>query len=325
MRILIVTGIVLLFSSCLSAGEAGVQTSSIEAKNAIIAQSSVDSFPTFDTEHFRIIHQAQTCDVEKIADLLNHTYERFHAVFSDIGFAVDTPKEKLTWICFDDFSRFSNYALRADKTDLSWLSSYYSTKTNVVAIVKPDKLSDAPRRNLSSVPESGGDILAISATPESKNQADTVRVAHEAAHQLSFNTGLQKRNVMYPLWASEGLATMFETALSGSRDTIRGSRLVEMRKHNRLCRLSEFVTITRLPSDPELQKDFYAQAWGLFRFLSERHKDDLVKYFAELYKLKPGPRGKAVLYNEFVGSFGSVKQMDKSWSDFITGLSPAQQ
>jgi hypothetical protein len=325
MRILIVTGIVLLFSSCLSAGEAGVQTSSIESKNAIIAQISVDSFPAFDTEHFRIIHQAQTCDVEKIADLLNHTFEQFHAVFSDIGFAVDTPKEKLTWICFDDFSRFSNYALRADKTDLSWLSSYYSTKTNVVAIVKPDKLSDAPRRNLSSVPESGGDILAISATPESQNQADTVRVAHEAAHQLSFNTGLQKRNVMYPLWASEGLATMFETALSGSCDTIRGSRLVEMRKHNRLCRLSEFVTITRLPSDPELQKDFYAQAWGLFRFLSERHKDDLVKYFAELYKLKPGPRGKTVLYNEFVGSFGSVKQMDKSWSDFIAGLSASPQ
>jgi Protein of unknown function (DUF1570) len=326
MRILIFIEIVLSFSSCLSAGDAGIQTSSPETENAIIAPvCSAGSFATFNTEHFRIIHQAQTCDIEKIAGLLNLAYERFHSVFSDIGFAVDSPKEKLTWICFDDSGRFNDYALQADKIDLSWLSSYYSTKTNVVAIVKPDKIPDVSKRSLSRVPESSGDILAISVTPESQNEADTVRLVHEAAHQLAFNTGLQKRNVMYPLWVSEGLATMFETALSGSCDTVRGGRLVEMRRHNRLCKLSEFITITRLPSDADAQKDFYAQAWGLFRFLSEHHKDGLVKYFAGLYQLKPGPRNKTSLYSEFVGSFGSVKQMDKSWLDFIGGLSAAGQ
>jgi hypothetical protein len=98
-----------------------------------------------------------------------------------------------------------------------------------------------------------------------------------------------------------------------------------MQKNNRLCRLSEFVTITRLPSDTKLQKDFYAQAWGLFRFLSENRKDGLVKYFAQLYELKPGPRNKTTLCSEFVGSFGPVEQIDKSWLDFIGGLSAKQQ
>jgi hypothetical protein len=326
MRILSVIGIVLLFSSCLHAGDAGIPKTSFEAENAIISPGcSVNSLAAFNTEHFRIIRQAQTCDIDKIAGLLNHTYERFHAVFSDIGFAVDSPKENLTWICFDDSRSFNNYTAQADKMDLSWLSSYYSTKTNIVAIIKPGEISDAPKRSVSCVPESSGNILAISVNPESQNEADTVRVAHEAAHQLAFNTGMQKRNVMYPLWVSEGLATMFETAFSGSCDTIRSSRLVEMQKHNRLCRLSEFITITRLPPDAERQKDFYAQAWGVFKFLSENHKDGLVNYFAELYKLEPGPRSKTSLYNEFVGSFGSVKQMDKSWLDFLKKLSRTPQ
>ena len=33
---------------------------------------------------------------------------------------------------------------------------------------------------------------------------------HEAAHQISFNMGIQIRNVDYPFWFSEGLACGFE-------------------------------------------------------------------------------------------------------------------
>ena len=156
MRILSAIGIVLLFSSCLHAGDTGTQTSSLEAENAIIASSCpADSYATLNTEHFRIVHQAKTGDIEKIAGLLNLAYERFHVVFSDIGFAVDSPKEKLTWIYFDDSSRFKKYALKADKTDLSWLSSYYSTKTNMVAIVKSGKISDVSGHSLSRASEAG--------------------------------------------------------------------------------------------------------------------------------------------------------------------------
>ncbi len=35
-------------------------------------------------------------------------------------------------------------------------------------------------------------------------------LTHEMTHQLAYNSGLQKRGVMYPLWVSEGLATFFE-------------------------------------------------------------------------------------------------------------------
>jgi hypothetical protein len=326
MRKLIAIGIVLLFSSCLHAGDRGTQTPSIEAGNAIIASSCPSgSFTTFNTEYFTIIHQAQTNDIVKIADLLNRSYEQFHVVFSDIGFAVDTPKEKLTWLCFDDYSRFNDYAMKADKTDLSRLNSYYSTKTNIVAMVKPDRIPDISGQSSSRGTELGGDILAIDTAPESQKEADAVMVVHEAAHQFAFNSGIQQRGVMYPFWASEGLATTFETAFSGSCDAIRSGRLIEMRKHHRLCKLSEFVTITRLPADADAQKDYYAQAWGFFRFLSEHHKTELVKYFAGLYKLQKGPRGKAALCSEFAGAFGSVAKIDKSWLDFVDRLSTVKQ
>ena len=148
---------------------------------------------------------------------------------------------------------------------------------------------------------------------------------HEAAHQLAFNAGLQKRGVMYPVWVSEGLATMFEAGAPESFDSIRCRRLDEMRKNKRLFRLEEFVAITRLPADAERQKDFYAQAWGLFRFLSDYHNESLKNYFSRLYKLEPGPRSKHALNSEFVNAFGSIDKMNKSWLDFLQGHTSAQQ
>jgi hypothetical protein len=318
MRRLLATNFVLLLSCSICLGVP-------DESSMRVPGCSADSFVALDTGHFRIIHQAQNPDIEKIAGLLDIAYERFHFVFSDIGFALKSPKENLTWICFDDSGRFNNYALKADKANLSWLTSYYSTKTNIVAIVKPGQTPDSPGRTLSNAPATSNNILAANAAPELQNQADTVRIMHEAAHQLAFNTGLQKRNVMYPLWVSEGLATMFETACSGSCDSARNSRLAEMQKNHRLRPLSEFVTITTLPADAELQKDFYAQACGLFEFLSQNHKDKLTKYFAVLYDLKTGPRTKKVLCKEFIASFGPIEKIDKSWLDYVAGLSPKPQ
>ena len=309
MRILITIGIVLFFSSCLCAGQADVKPFSSE-------------FAVYNSTHFKINHQAETRDAENIAGLLELAYERFDAVFTNKGFILHTPNDKLEWICFAKPEHFNSYAMSADKRDLSWLSSYYSTKTNIVAIVKPDKIPAPQKTHLPDSGEPGSVLLAITMEQPS---GDTVKLMHEAAHQLAFNRGLQKRNVMYPLWISEGLATSFEETLSSPRETKRNQRLVEMQKNNRLLPLDEFVTITRLPADAELQKDFYAQAYGLFQFASEHRKDSLKNYLAELYKLESGPRSKHTLGVEFVSAFGPVEQINQSWLDYVQGLCAAKQ
>jgi len=302
MRPLIIIGIVLSFSSCLCAGDAAVQPFSSE-------------FAEYSSAHFKITHQAQTGDAENIAVLLELAYERFDNVFTGKGFVLSPPADKLEWICFAKTENFNSYAMSADNRDLSWLSSYYSTKTNKVAIVKPDKIPSLQNPVLHDSGEPGSVLLAINSTPETAG--DTAKIMHEAAHQLAFNTGLQKRNVMYPLWISEGLASSFEDVLSCPNEAKRNQRLVEMQKNNRLYPLAEFVTITRLPADAERQKDFYAQAQAMFQFLSEHRKENLKNYLAGLYKLEPGPRSQYALATEFAAAFGPVEE---PWLNYIAGF-----
>jgi len=282
----------LLFSACLYAGDAEAQSFSSE-------------FAVYNSAHFKLIHQTNTGVAENIAGLLELAYERFDNVFTGMGFVLQPPNDKLEWICFAKPEHFNNYAISADKTDLSWLSSYYSTKTNVVAIVKPEKIP-AMQKPLST-PTNEPDSILLALSP-----GDTVKITHEAGHQLAFNRGLQKRNVMYPLWLSEGLACSFEQTPQAQRN----QRLVEMQKNKRLLPLDEFVTITRLPADPERQKDFYAQAQALFQFLCEHRKDNLKNYLAGLYKLQPGPRCQRTLIAEFVSAFGPVEKISQSWLSY---------
>jgi len=264
------------------------------------------------TEHFTIIHQPQSGNLDEMAGLLEAAYERFNVLFGNNGFTLKAPDGKLAWIYFDRPEYFNDYALSADKMDLSWLSSYYSIKTNKVALLKQDEISAA--QNDSANQQNYGTILAQHSLADSK---DNTRIMHEAAHQLSFNTGIQKRGVMYPLWVSEGLATMLETMLSDCSQNRRSQNLSQMLKNKSLISLDEFVTVTQLPQEIEKQKDFYAQSCGFYQYLWENHKDKLKIYLDCLYKLQPGPRSKYALRHEFINAFGSLEQMDKSWLNFI--------
>ncbi len=277
------------------------------------------SFSAFTSSNFRIVHDADKTEAEKIAQLLEATYQQFQSTFKSRGFELRNPEDKLMWVCFSDCGRFNSYALEADGMDLSWLSGYYSAKTNVVAIIKPHEVAKwQDNQQEDTNRDFNGDILAITSVPGA--HPDAVKIMHEAAHQFAFNTGLQKRRVMYPLWLSEGLATSFEGGQIFGSDDIRMGRLAEMYHQGRLVPLNEFVTMTRLPAEARLHKDIYAQAYGLFNFLCKRHSGELKNYLAEMYKLEPGWRSTQVLHREFVSVFGPIDELENSWRQFILSL-----
>ena len=144
---------------------------------------------------------------------------------------------------------------------------------------------------------------------------------HEAAHQLAFNTGLQKQKVMYPIWVSEGLASNFENCIPADDEHIRQKRLLTMYRENRLIPLNEFILLTRMPEDSAQRKDIYAQACVFFKFLSEEHTDSFKNYMADLYDVRTGWRSRAALHTEFISAFGPIKEMDKSWNAYLKSLS----
>jgi len=209
-----------------------------------------------------------------------------------------------------------------ENQNLSWLSGYYSAKTNIVTIVSPEQIS---KWQVNAHRNSSPDIIACPPDAET----DMAKVLHEVAHQLSFNSGLQKRKVLYPLWASEGLAMFFERSFlieyfKSSRYTeIRANQLVQLYNKNKLIPLEKFISMSRLDQEDNAI-DVYAQAWGFFDFLCERKAMSLKRYFSDLYDNKPGFRDQKTICNEFIRAFGSMDQLELQWKNFLEVLSARQ-
>lgn len=151
---------------------------------------------------------------------------------------------------------------------------------------------------------------------------DTARLTHELAHQLAFNSGLQKRGVMYPFWVSEGLATNFEfESLAGSGfeqcSTARCGCLIKMRDAGELVPLQQFLVQTKVPADAARSRRYYAQAWAFFQFVLTQRSEDLQRYLGRLAQLPPGCRNAKVLLREFTHAFGSPEEIEGSWNVFL--------
>ncbi|OHB78512.1 MAG: hypothetical protein A2Z25_02015 [Planctomycetes bacterium RBG_16_55_9] len=276
------------------------------------------SYATLNTDHFSLICSPLTAESEKIALLLELAYHHFESTFTGYDFRLRTPEERLRWVAFSTKDSFNRYAVRTEGQDLSWLTGYYSAKTNLVAIVTSEKMAKWQVKTQPAL------ALGVIACPPDA-ETGLVRLVHEAAHQLSFNTGLQKRRVMYPLWASEGLAMFFERSLlseyfhSSRYTSLRARRLASLYRRGELVRLDDFISITH-PGEATRAIDVYAQAWGLFQFLFEYRADSLREYFSSLYDLEPGFRSEPTLRSEFVRAFGPPDRLERHWQRFIEEL-----
>ena len=247
------------------------------------------SFETSATDHFVLLHEPGASYVAGACRTLEYAYGHFYDVFSRAGFNLSRSQDRLVWICFPQKSAFSQYALRVEGMDLSWLDGYYSTLTNRVAIVQRDQKA-RPRQEAASEPPAG-DVQVVVAANRSPHEGvlpmsaagqrfDVTRLTHEVAHQLSFNSGIQKRGVMYPLWVSEGLATNFEfdaSVITGLDhcNTARCKGLLEAYVEGDLVPLRQFVVQTTVPPDARVGRRYYAQAWGFFQFILTERPENL--------------------------------------------------
>jgi len=277
------------------------------------------------TEHFSIVHDAGAKYVPGISSTLERAYKQFYQAFSLAGFKLAQSTDHLVWICFPQQSKFDEYAIQVEGTDLSWLDGYYSTLTNRVAVVEPSPR--LPQRNT----KPGNPVnLVANAQPHEEilpmspdeSQMDLARLTHELAHQLAFNSGLQKRGVMYPFWVSEGLATNFEFDwLPGTGfencSMARRECLVQMYTSGELIPLRQFVVQTKVPASASRSRRYYAQAWAFFQYLLVEHGESLQGYLRHTANLLPGQRAPKVMLREFTEAFGSPEEIEGSWSAFL--------
>jgi hypothetical protein len=274
--------------------------------------------------------------VARTCDLLEQVYRRFYSDFRDAGFDLNYTTSPLTWVVFDRERQYRDFARLADGMDNRSLESYYSARSNQVVLVQVGGGSGGLDRhgdyyntgNLNRIGVSGMDRQPRSraSAGQGGGMLDVRRATHEAAHQLAFNSGLQKRGVMYPLWLAEGLATNLESDFADGVGVARNNppRALQLRRANdndRLMPLKSFVNMVEIPAGgPEIANDMYAQAWGMFNFLFKTRRVELKRYLDRLAQVEPGPRDSDTMYAEFTAAFGPVSALERPWSDYIDSL-----
>ncbi len=293
------------------------------------AQAAQPAMRELATRHYRVLYAASDEKwVKATAGLAESMRDEFYRSFQQAGFDLTLPDKPLTWLCFEHHKDFEAYSLRADNTDSSKIHGYYSLGTNAVAVAQVDSLAAAP----ASQPERA-DAGTSSDKPRSfvipddfRGSIETSRTLHEAAHQLAFNSGIQKRGVPYPLWLSEGLAMQFEpdaagTVALGRDNPDRRVGLLMMRMRGRLIPLADLVARPEYsPALGRSEREVYAQSWGLFQFLFRTRPGQLKAYLQAMARLPAGRASTQTLHTIFVNSFGPLPALEADWAKFLASL-----
>lgn len=276
-----------------------------------------------DSAHFTVLYTDSRI-AHKTADMLEKMYEEYFEFFESTDFAIKRPVKKLEWVIFDSQQEFINYSTVSDFMDMSYVDGYYSSRTNRVALMKPDS-RQVSRED--SMPPAFGFDRKNNATVKFENHSDESymkKVAHEAAHQLSFNSKLQNKDSLYPFWVSEGIAMNFENIALvdfGAANQERKEHLIKCYRQGRLLSFEQLIVITKVPcfSASEV-RTLYSQSWGFFNFLYKNYSSELKDYLKFLASETSIHRDKDQLLKEFKSHFKDYYELKAQWYIFLEEL-----
>ena len=322
--ILVATGLTL--GGCapdLQSGAAGVVPAR-DAANCITLAGRIGlSLQAHETDHFLVLSSADEASAAATGQLLDHACLRFYEQFRRAGFEPKPLGAKLIWVCLNSYGSLEAYGRAADSAEVSWMDAYYSHRTNRVAMAMAASRPPAQARRRFT----GSSIAAFGDSDPDLDVSDGLGIrtmTHELAHQLAFNSGLQRRGATYPFWLTEGLATNFEAdsldSLGlGLEDRVHRQRLSEAKAAGRLVPLDQFVGMTEWPAGREgsATRDVYAQSWGLFHYLLQNRPSTLKKFMAELSL--GWMQDTNSLRRRFIAAFGPIKPLEDDFLRFIDG------
>ena len=120
-------------------------------------------------------------------------------------------------------------------------------------------------------------------------------IAHEGAHQILANIGVQQRLSLWPMWLSEGMAEYLAPTSVTRRIQWKGAgqindfRMLELETHLRSMAIEgiDGETLKNTAAAARLTSTGYASAWSLTTFLAKRRKEDFRKFVQQASKLRP--------------------------------------
>jgi hypothetical protein len=272
------------------------------------------------TEHYLILYKSTLAFAQDSGRLLDDLYKGLIEAFRRNGFPVHNSEFPLVAVIFATESDF-----RAHKQVDRQVQAYYEFFTNRIFFYqKSDRDLVEPK-------------LAALLKPQT--------VAHEGAHQILSNIGLQPRPCAWPPWLVEGLAEYCATTVNTKKGIVwRGMAAINSLHMATLRELDDpvanqvnganvpLIQVARQggPSPTEslllkttLTPPDYAQAWALTHYLAQKHGDVFVKYLKAMSQIPPlrqrTPEENLAEFRRFFAE--DLARLDKKLVEYIHKLS----
>lgn len=270
------------------------------------------------TKNFVIVSNAGRHYTDWCALLLQRVHYTFLQQWKSKTLALKPPAYPLPVIIFADRKSYAAYATKDAGPAMASSVGYYSIRTNRIVLL-----------DLSAGP--GGRPARSRAEVHRKVAAspfNVATIAHEATHQIAYNTGLHTRFADNPLWLTEGMAMYFESPEPGNPNgwtnigRINPFRIGPFRKYlgkRPKDSLQTLVSTDKRFSAKNTAGDAYAESWALTYFLIKERRGDYEKYLALIAK-KPrikrdSPKQR---WADFKTAFGDPKKLDAEFLRFLS-------
>lgn len=288
-----------------------------EALKATLLHEFGAGFEVIQTPHYTICTNAGSGYGEWCGQLFERLHGGFLRFWTERLPHLEPPQRPLVAIAFASQEEFQKFQATDAGGQVATALGYYSAKTNRMILFDHSGTS-------------GRAASAEEARRRALSQLNSIAtVVHEAAHQLSFNVGLQTRYADNPIWFSEGLAMYFETPDVEGRSgwktigQINPARLDNYRaiEKSRAIELRSLIASDDRFRDPAQAGEAYSEAWALHFYLLRTQKEKYAEYVKAVGakpRLKWDTPDQRVA--EFEAAFGPLDEVTTAQKKFMSRL-----
>jgi Protein of unknown function (DUF1570) len=235
-----------------------------------IMADQLKGFNVHKTERFVFVYNTTPEFVKVTATVLESMLTGVMELCKENGLNVVEPDIPLPVIMFHRYEQFNNYSPKPPG-----VAAYYEIKTNRVVLHQDSSLAEF--------------------STELAKQELLSTIAHEGAHQILHNIGVQQRLSRWPMWIGEGIAEYMAPTKPGHRFAWKGAGKMN---DLRMWELEGFLqcqfvkgfdgdTVDQTVHAGMLDSTGYASAWTITHFLAENRKEDFYRYMRYLSRMPP--------------------------------------
>lgn len=232
--------------------------------------SLVPGFQSKETRHYLYLYNCSEPFAEAASRILETMFRGVVAYAQAQQIEVVQPEGPLVVIIFRTLAEFQKLRRMPEDT-----VAYYDVLTNRIVLYEESELWRIK--------------------PELAVQQAIATIAHEGAHQILHNIGVQQRMSVWPVWLNEGLAEFLAPTTTDRQLKWKGAgqvndlRMFELEQwlKNRTTAEADGHLVAQTVGAARLTSTGYAAAWALTHYLAKNHREAFHEFVRQYGRLEP--------------------------------------